>query len=122
MTPTAASDRLLLEHILDCIRQIQEYTGYDRETFFGSQMVQDATARNLQVLAESTQRLSESIKAGRQDIPWRKIAGFRNVLVHSYLSLDLEAVWSVVEHNLEDLSEAAEEMLLIADKNIDPRR
>ena len=117
MTPTADSDRLMLTHILDCIQQIQEYTENNRETFFGSRMVQDATVRNVQVLAESTQRLSESIKATRQDIPWREIAGFRNVLGHSYLSLDLEAVWVVVGHNLEDLAEAAEEMLLIADKD-----
>ena len=120
MTPTADSDRLMLEHILYCVQQIREYTENNQETFFGSRMVQDATVRNLQVLAESTQRLSESIKATRQDIPWRKIAGFRNVLVHSYLGIDLEAVWSVVEHNLEDLSEAAEEMLLIVNKDIEP--
>jgi len=120
VTPTSESDRLMLMHILDCIQQIWEYTENSREAFFGSQMVQDATVRNLQVLAESTQRLSESIRAIRPDIPWRKIAGFRNILVHSYLSLDLEAVWSVVEHNLKDLSEAAEAMLLIVGKDTKP--
>lgn len=118
MRPTAASDRLMLAHILDCIQQIQEYTGNNPEAFFNSRIVQDAAVRNLQVLAESTQKLSDPIKATRQDIPWREIAGFRNVLVHGYLSLDLEAVWAVIEHNLEDLAEAAEEMLLIADKDI----
>ena len=92
MTPTTESDRVLLVHILDCIQQIQEYTGNERETFFNSRIIQDAVVRNLQILAESSQKLSEPLKATQQSIAWRKIAGFRNVLAHGYLSLDLEAV------------------------------
>ena len=111
MMPNTASDRVLLAHILDCVQQIEEYTGYEREAFFTSRMVQDAVIRNLQVLAESTQKLSDSLKGTQQRIPWRKIAGFRNVLTHGYLSIDLELVWDVVEHNLEELANAAEKML-----------
>lgn len=115
MTPTAATDRVLLMHILDCIQQIEEYTGYDRETLFNSRIVQDAVIRNLQVLAESTQRLGKTLKDTQQNIPWREIAGFRNVLTHGYLNIDLELVGDVVEDNLRDLATAAEEMLLVVD-------
>jgi len=48
-------------------------------------MVQDAVLRNLQVLAESTQRLSEDFKFRNSEIEWYKISGLRNILVHDYL-------------------------------------
>jgi len=103
---SAAADRLLLLHIQDCLDRIAEYTDGSRATFFGSRLVQDAVVRNLQTLAESTQRLSDPIKAAQPQIPWRAIAGFRNVLTHGYLGLDLEAVWSVVDQDLPMLEKA----------------
>lgn len=79
-------------------------------------MVQDAVVRNLQTLAESTQRLSASLKATEPDVPWDSIAGFRNVLVHNYLGIDLESVWSVVETDLPELKSAIERMTVLASR------
>ncbi len=110
MKPDARSDRVLLEHIRECIDRIREYTGFNRDSFYASRLVQDAVVRNLQLLAESTQRLSKAVKESEGNIPWRAISGFRNVLVHGYLEIDLDAVWSVVEHDLPDLAEAIERM------------
>lgn len=108
MKPDAQSDRVLLEHIRECIERIREYTGSRRDSFYGSRMVQDAVVRNLQTLSESTQRLSDAVKETERDVPWRAIAGFRNVLVHGYLQVDLDAVWSVVERDLPELARAIE--------------
>jgi uncharacterized protein with HEPN domain len=111
MTPTAQSDRVLLEHMLDCMSRIREYTGVDRETFFSSRLIQDAVIRNLQVMAESSQRLSESIKNTETSIPWVQIAGMRNILVHQYLGgIDLETVWSVIERHLAPSEQAVKRM------------
>ena len=66
--------------------------------------------RNLQTLAESTQRLSEPLKASEPAVPWSAIVGFRNVLTHNYPGIDLEAVWSVVEQDLPGLGSAIERM------------
>ena len=66
--------------------------------------------RNLQTLAESTQRLSRSLKATEPAVPWSAISGFRNILVHNYLGIDLAAVWSVVEKDLPELELAIERM------------
>ena len=66
--------------------------------------------RNLQTLAESSQRLSVEIKLTEPQIPWRELAGFRNVIVHGYLGIDLAAVWLVVEHDLPALAEAVDRM------------
>lgn len=110
MNPDTPADRVLLDHIRASIKRIWKYTGSDRATFYTSRLVQDAVVRNLQTVAESTQRLSEAVKATEKDIPWRAIAGFRNVLVHAYLAIDLDAVWSVVERDLPDLDKAAKRM------------
>jgi uncharacterized protein with HEPN domain len=76
-----------------------------------SHMLQDAVLRNLQVMAESTQRLSEAMKAMQPDIEWLKIAAFRNILVHDYLGIDLETVWDITQHDIPDLKRAVEAML-----------
>lgn len=111
MKPGQEADRVLLLHMQEGIERIQEYTAGDRATFIGSRLVQDAVIRNLQTLAESSQRLTEQIKASEPMIPWRDIAGFRNVLTHGYLGLDTEVVWSVVEQDLPGLRQAVERML-----------
>lgn len=111
MNPNPDSDAVLLVHIRQCIRRIREYTGEGRSAFFDSCLVQDAVLRNLQTLAESTQRLSSELRATESQLPWPAIAGFRNVLAHGYLTLDLEAVWSVVERDLPELGNAVERML-----------
>ncbi len=110
MRGDGGTDQVLLEHIRDRISRIGEYTGGDSSKFFGSTLIQDAVVRNLQTIAESTQRLSETLRATEPEIPWRAIAGFRNVLVHDYFGIDLEAVWSVVEEDLPALAAAVERM------------
>ena len=64
MTPDAHSDQVLLEHIRECITRIQEYTDEGRSVFYEALLVQDAVVRNLQVLSESTQRLSDILYGG----------------------------------------------------------
>ena len=68
--------------------------------------------RNLQTLTESSQRLSDEIKGTEPQIPWRDLAGFRNVIVHGYLGVDLGAVWLVVEQDLPALTEAVNRMAM----------
>lgn len=92
-------DKVYLEYILYCIDKIQEYSQGGKEEFFSNLMVQDAIIR-----AESTQRLSEELKANMTEVNWRNISGFRNILVHDYLGgIDINTVWDVVENDLLDL-------------------
>ena len=64
-----------------------------RESFFASHLIQDGVIRNLQTLAESSQHLGEGVKASQSSVDWKGLAGFRNVLVHDYLGIDLELVY-----------------------------
>lgn len=112
MKPGPESDRVLLAHMHDCMDRIVEYTKLERARFEASRLVQDAVIRNLQTLAESSQRLSKELKGTEPQIPWRELSGFRNVIVHGYLGVDLAAVWLVVEQDLPALAVAVDRMAL----------
>lgn len=71
-----------------------------------SHLIQDGALRNLQTLAESSQRLSESFKESHPDVDWKSLAGFRNVLVHDDLGIDLELVYRVVHDDIPKLKAA----------------
>lgn len=104
-------DRLYLIHILECIERVERYTSEGRQAFLDDTKTQDATVRNLQVLAESTKRISEELKAAHPEIEWRKIAGFRNILVHDYLGIDHERVWLIIQNELPSLKMTVEALL-----------
>ena len=99
-------DHIYVEHMLECIGRIERYVDNDRARFMQSEIVQDAVVRNLQTLAESSQRLSEVAKGSQPEIDWRAIAGFRNILVHDYLGLDLDTIWLVIEQDLPQLKKS----------------
>lgn len=104
-------DRVYLKHILRCIARIPEYTAGGRDSFFASPLIQDGVIRNLQTLAESSQHLSETVKASHESVDWKGLAGFRNVLVHDYLGVDPELVYRAVEQDVPKLKVACEAAL-----------
>lgn len=86
-------DQIYLDHILECIALLQDYTQTGQETFIENPLIQDAVIRRLQIMAESSQKLSADVKLLAPEIDWRALAGFRNILVHDYLGgIDLEQV------------------------------
>jgi uncharacterized protein with HEPN domain len=66
--------------------------------------------RNIQTMAESTQRLSDDLKATKPEIEWYRIAAFRNVLVHDYLGIDVERVWEITRRDIPSLKRAVLDM------------
>jgi uncharacterized protein with HEPN domain len=74
-------------------------------------MAQDAVVRNFEVIGEAVKRIPESMKEERPDIPWRRIAGLRDVLIHQYMRVDLEAVWAIVRDDLPEFKQAVAEIL-----------
>lgn len=90
-------ERLYLFHIDEALARVEEYVVEGHEAFLRDHKTQDAVLRNLQVMAESTQRLSDGFKAGHPAIDWRGIAGLRNILVHDYLGINMERIWELIE-------------------------
>jgi uncharacterized protein with HEPN domain len=93
-------ETIYLRHILECIRRIEANVAGGREPFMASHTLQDAVLRNLQTMTESTQRLSDTLKAAHPNVEWRRIIAFRNVLVHDYLGIDLERVWEIIQRDV----------------------
>jgi uncharacterized protein with HEPN domain len=110
-------ERVYLHHILECIEAIQDYNVQGRDVFLTDRKTCKATLRELQELAESTQRLSISLREKYAEIPWPAIAGFRNVLVHDYLGLSLNRIWEIIERDLPNLRIAVEAMLHEIDRD-----
>jgi uncharacterized protein with HEPN domain len=106
-------DKLYLIHIDECLERTESYIkDIDKKAFMDSTLIQDAVVRNLQVMSESTQRLSDNLKEDHPEIDWFKIAGFRNVLVHDYLGVDIERIWTILEKELPTLRKAIKKMLM----------
>jgi len=104
-------DTFYLRYILECIRRVEEDTAGGVDVFRASRTAQDAVLRNLQVLAESSQRLSGELKTQWPQVEWARIAAFRNVLVHDYLGLDMERIWVVTQRDVPELRKSVELIL-----------
>ena len=95
-----------IDDIRDSIEAIKKYTaGLTREDFFSSSEKQDAVYRRLEVIGEAASRLPDEFKSQYSLIPWYKIVGMRNVLIHEYDSIDLNRVWETVKRDIPKLEE-----------------
>ena len=95
---------LLLEHILESIKLIEDYIGSKtHDEFLSSTRLQDMVIRRLEIIGEAVKNIPPSIKEAHLEIPWKEIAGMRDILIHAYFGVDLDMVWEVVKNELPDL-------------------
>lgn len=104
-------DRVYLLHIRDSLHRIVEYTASGRDAFLVDTKTQDAVIRNLEIIGEAVKNLSEAHKELHPDVPWKRVAGMRDLLIHHYFGVKLETVWAVVEDELPDFGTAIVRML-----------
>jgi uncharacterized protein with HEPN domain len=105
-------DRQYLGDLLEAMRRIQDYTDdLTYESFLADTMTQDAVVRNLQVMGETAKKLSDSVKDGTSDVPWREMAGTRDRLVHEYFGIEWEIVWVVAREQIPPLIARIENIL-----------
>ncbi|MBI2345621.1 MAG: DUF86 domain-containing protein [Deltaproteobacteria bacterium] len=97
------NDRMYLIQIQECVQRIGEYTQNGKEHFLRTPLVQDGVVRNFEIIGETTKQLSQTLKDRYPDIPWKRVAGFRDVLIHDYMGIDLEEVWGIIEKSLSSL-------------------
>ena len=105
-------DRLYLIHIWECIQRIEFYAEDGKAAFLASNMMQDAIIRNFEIIGEATKHLSLELRQSHPEIQWRGMAGFRDVLIHNYMGVDLEEVWNVLENELPQIKSSLKAVLV----------
>jgi uncharacterized protein with HEPN domain len=107
-----------LRHMLDAISRTEGYTtGVGVEDFMGNNMIQAAVTREIEIIGEATKKLSKDFKEKYRNIPWKKMAGMRDKLIHDYLGVDLDAVWNTVEMDVPILKDKIKKVLSKEEKS-----
>lgn len=97
------SDKLYIDQILDSLQKIEFYTkDISKEDFLLNSLVQSGVIMQLILIGEVSKKISEEMKL-KTDLPWKKIAGFRDRAVHEYFELDLEFIWLTLQDDLPHL-------------------
>ena len=103
--------RVYLARILECVQKIERFTADGKGRFMRDRMVQDAVMRNFEIIGEAAKRLDDSYRTAHPEIPWRALAGLRDVLIHQYEGVEPARVWAIVERDLPNLREAIAALL-----------
>lgn len=91
-------DMLLFAH------RVAEYTnGLNQRDFEDDNLKFDATIRNLELIGEAATHIPDHVRQLHQDVPWRQIIATRNQLIHGYLGIDNDTLWSIIKDDIPDL-------------------
>jgi uncharacterized protein with HEPN domain len=104
--------KLRVEDILISMEKIEKYVA-DKgfEQIVRDELLIDAVVRNLEIIGEASRHVPEEIRSQWPGIPWHRMAGLRNVVIHQYFDVDLEALWKIVSDNLPETKLKIKEML-----------
>lgn len=102
---------LFINNILEGIENIKEFTkGLNKEKFLKNRLKQSAVIREIEIIGEAVKNIPSSFREKYTEIQWNKIAGMKDVIIHGYFSVDLDAVWKAVENDLPKLKKQIEKI------------
>ena len=105
-------DRIAVEVIRGACRLIVDFVrGMTLRDFLADQRSHSAVAYQLVIIGEATKHLSRSFRDHYEAVPWREMAGMRDILVHDYLKLDISILWRTATHNVPALAATVTRML-----------
>ena len=109
--------RFYVSDMIECCEKVRAYTaGLDRTTFVSDDRTYDATLRNLELIGEAATHVPKAVRAAHPEIPWRSIIATRNRLIHSYVNIDSDLVWSIVQDDVPTLPPALRRLLEATDE------
>ena len=95
------NDVTYIKHILDAINDIESsIKGLSKEKFQKSKDIRDACVRRLEIIGEAVKNISQETKAKYPLIEWKKIAGTRDMIIHSYFNVDLDVIWGIIKKDI----------------------
>ena len=95
---------LFIQDILENIKDIESFSkGLNKEKFENDKLKQNAIIRSLEIIGEATKNIPDSFRKRYPKIPWRKIAGFRDILSHAYFGVSMDRIWNIIEIDLQKL-------------------
>ena len=106
------NDRTYLEHIREAIESIEEYLeGASYDQFASSKMMVDAVVRELEIIGEASNNLSDQFRKQYSDVLWRRMKDMRNFLIHEYFGVNTKVVWDTCKDDLPQLKSFIEKIL-----------
>ena len=110
--------RIFIEDILESIERIEEHTkGVNKDNFLEDVKTQDAVMKRLEIIGEAVKNIPTDFRKKYPDIPWKKIAGMRDILIHEYFGVNFKRVWGVVEKDLPGLKDKISKIWREIDRN-----
>ena len=97
------SDRERLLDILEAIERIEKYASKGKAAFLQDELIQNWMVNHITMIGEACRALPDEFQAAHSNVPWADIIAMRNLLVHHYFGIDVEAVWAVVERDIPEL-------------------
>ena len=108
----SAGDKILLQHILDAILEIESYLKEsDFNHFMDNSMMRFACIKQMEIIGEASNHISPETKDKFSTIEWAQIIGMRNVFVHEYFGVDPSLVWEIIKNDIPELKDSIVEMI-----------
>lgn len=104
--------KVYLLDIADSLKKIEKYTEkISEKEFYGNDTIQDAVIRRLEIIGEAAKNIPTDLKILHPEIPWRQIAGARDVFIHQYFEVNMERVWIILKKDLRTLKKQIQKLL-----------
>lgn len=93
--------KMFVEDILDAMNKIERFiSGLTYELFEANEMAIDAVIRNFEIIGEASTHIPDEIREKHPDIPWKRMIGLRNIVIHDYFGIDLDTIWMIASKNI----------------------
>lgn len=103
---------IYIKDILESINYIEMYiNGISQESFMNDIEKQDAVLRRLEIIGEAAARISETIRINNPVVPWKKVIGLRNIIIHNYMEVDMKIIWAIIKDDLPETKKLFEDLL-----------
>ena len=107
-------DKPYIQHVYEALRDIEKFLkGVNEESFYKNKEKQFAVIRALEIIGEAVKNITPAFKSKYPDIPWKKVAGMRDVLIHQYFGIKLDRIWEACKKEVPELKKSIQ--LIIKD-------